>query len=46
MASSTNIPISVQRRDQRNAVLAGFLGWRKALLRGRRRKSDTQDDFR
>jgi MFS transporter, SHS family, lactate transporter len=27
MASSTNIPISVQRRDQRNAVLAGFLGW-------------------
>ena len=24
MASSTNIPISVQRRDQRNAVLAGF----------------------
>src|SRR5580704_2709488 len=27
MASSTNIPIDVQRRDQRNAVLAGFLGW-------------------
>src|SRR6202040_1657673 len=27
MASSTDIPISVQKRDQRNAVLAGFLGW-------------------
>jgi SHS family lactate transporter-like MFS transporter len=27
MASSTGIPISVQKRDQRNAVLAGFLGW-------------------
>ena len=27
MASSTEIPISVQKRDQRNAVLAGFLGW-------------------
>jgi SHS family lactate transporter-like MFS transporter len=27
MASSTGIPVSVQKRDQRNAVLAGFLGW-------------------
>jgi len=27
MASSTNIPTAVQKRDQRNAVLAGFLGW-------------------
>ena len=27
MASSTNIPVSVQKRDQRNAVLGGFLGW-------------------
>src|SRR5579862_1656767 len=27
MASSTNVPISVQKREQRNAVIAGFLGW-------------------
>ena len=27
MSSSTDIPVSVQKRDQRNAVLAGFLGW-------------------
>src|SRR6476469_6551123 len=27
MASSTETPIRVQRRNQRNAVLAGFLGW-------------------